>query len=214
MASKINWHRYGTKLRHCHPIKQCCDPSIRPTVCLSHAPSLKTEHFTALIYGMLIGSRTHWPAWPYGPGNIVSPLSGRYLILFIAIYSYLQLVVIILYSDIDGASQISCGERDGAGQRPDSRRISNNILRTTSGRLRSTWSILHTARVYRITCSLRLCWRQVRQLAFFHVLFEKPKATVRPVSGLCYNAKLYSVMQFVSCYLLQAAWSKEVIISV
>ena len=76
---KINWHRYGTKLRHCHPIKQCCDPSIRLSV--SCPRSLKTVHFTALMYGILIGSRTHWPAWPYGPGNIVSPQSGRHIFM-------------------------------------------------------------------------------------------------------------------------------------
>jgi len=25
MAAKINWHRYGTNLRHCHPVYTCSD---------------------------------------------------------------------------------------------------------------------------------------------------------------------------------------------
>ena len=29
MAAKINWHRYRTKLRHCHPMYWCCPHSMR-----------------------------------------------------------------------------------------------------------------------------------------------------------------------------------------
>jgi len=68
MAAKTSWHRYGTKLRHCHPmymvtvsgytvrvigrdIKQCCDPSGQVFVRLSvsHTPRLKTVHLRAMV---------------------------------------------------------------------------------------------------------------------------------------------------------------------
>ena len=29
MAAKISWHRYGTKLRHGHPMYRCQNPKIR-----------------------------------------------------------------------------------------------------------------------------------------------------------------------------------------
>jgi len=35
MASKINWHRYGTKLRHCHPMYLACPAAARRVICFA-----------------------------------------------------------------------------------------------------------------------------------------------------------------------------------
>ena len=35
MAAKTRWHRYGTKLRHCHPVYSCAVVSLYSLLCVS-----------------------------------------------------------------------------------------------------------------------------------------------------------------------------------
>ena len=37
MAAKTSWHRYGSKLRHCHPVYLLSPPFVRLSVCPSQA---------------------------------------------------------------------------------------------------------------------------------------------------------------------------------
>ena len=57
MAAKTNWHRYGTKLRHCHPMYSCRrrEPAIGRY--LSPAPELNSGQRHALIRGAVASPR-------------------------------------------------------------------------------------------------------------------------------------------------------------
>ena len=51
MAAKINWHRYGTKLRHCRPMY-----ANTLTYLLSYLLTVLWTHISLTVNGMLIGS--------------------------------------------------------------------------------------------------------------------------------------------------------------
>jgi len=60
MAAKINWHRYGTKLRHCHPMYTLCAVFIRARRRLVLSASVNVLSSSDVVWSVTERCRSIW----------------------------------------------------------------------------------------------------------------------------------------------------------